>query len=264
MTIYSRLAETLQYINPNFYKRRFFKKQVALKQTNLLERNIEPELFWIQSFLSSDDVFMDVGANVGAYLYALEGIVPAPQTYAFEPSKKLSRRLRRIFPGCHVFPIALSDKNEQAALTTPKINGEKIRSRSTLRNDLTEKNQDGSSEESVKVIRLDDWAYLEHLHRLSFIKIDVEGNERNVIQGAKKTIARFRPTLMIEIEQRHHQIPVWQVVEEICLLGYKPFYLNRTTLTLSPLTEKFLGEQNEGEVKNYAQYINNIIFTPEK
>jgi hypothetical protein len=38
-------------------------------------------------------------------------------------------------------------------------------------------------------------------HHISFIKIDAEGSEPLVLQGARKTLARFRPTIHIEVNK---------------------------------------------------------------
>jgi Methyltransferase FkbM domain len=39
--------------------------------------------------------------------------------------------------------------------------------------------------------------------RLDFVKIDVEGGELHVLHGGRRTIDRFRPTMLIEIESHH-------------------------------------------------------------
>ena len=98
----------------------------------------------------------------------------------------------------------------------------------------------------------------------NFIKIDVEGNELKTLRGAKKTIEKFKPTLMAEIEQRHHTEPVWDIISEIEDWGFDANYLDRNSLTLRKLEHEFLEEQNSENVKNYKQYINNIIFVPRK
>ncbi len=87
MSIYSKLAENLQYISPSYYKSRFFKKLKGLSAQNLLERKVEPEFLWIKEVLEKDSVFMDVGANVGAYLYTLENHLKPENIYAFEPNQ---------------------------------------------------------------------------------------------------------------------------------------------------------------------------------
>ncbi len=102
---------------------------------------------------------------------------------------------------------------------------------------------------------------MEHFNRLDFIKIDVEGNEIKTLSGAKETIRQFMPTLMVEMEQRHHQTPIWNEISEVQSWGYEVKYLNRNSFTLEILTEDIL-LQNTNDEKNKTQYINNIIFIP--
>jgi hypothetical protein len=83
------------------------------------------------------------------------------------------------------------------------------------------------------------------------------------VRGAKQTILKFRPTLMVEIEQRHHDEPVWNLIDEIEGWKYTAHYLDRESFRLCPLAEDLIKAQNSDEVKNKKNYINNIIFIPE-
>ena len=82
------------------------------------------------------------------------------------------------------------------------------------------------------------------------------------LRGAKKTIEKYQPILMVEMEQRHHKENLWTLISEIADWGYSVNYLDRETLKPKILTEEFLNQQNPDNVKNYKDYINNIIFLP--
>ncbi len=261
MSLYQKIAEKLQYISPDFYKKRYFKNLNNLNKDNFSERNIEPELVWIKEYLPKNAVILDIGANVGTFLYQLENRLNHEHIYGFEPNKKLYRRLKRLFPSMHILPLALSDENMTAEFKVPVINGKTIPSRGTLNTSYKEKGEEKSYTEKVKVIKLDEWAALEHFNRLDFIKIDVEGNEIKTLSGAKETIKKFLPTLMVEMEQRHHPTPIWKEISEVANWGYDAKYLNRDRFTLEPLTEDII-LQNTNDEKNKTQYINNIIFIP--
>ncbi|WP_312751986.1 FkbM family methyltransferase [Epilithonimonas hominis] len=262
MSIYSKLAENLQYISPSYYKSRFFKKLKGLTSQNLLERKVEPEFLWIKEILEKDSVFMDVGANVGAYLYTLENHLNLENIFAFEPYPQLFKRLKRLFPKVNLFSVALSDISTIAEFKIPVINGEKIHTRGTLQTSIKEKNEEKTILQKVEVKPLDELNL--NLKNLSFIKIDVEGNEMQTLRGAKKTIEKYQPILMVEMEQRHHKENLWTLISEIADWGYSVNYLDRETLKPKLLTEEFLNQQNPDNVKNYKDYINNIIFLPIK
>ena len=278
MSVYSKLAENLQYISPTYYKSRFFKKLKGLSAQNLLERKVEPEFLWIKEILTKNSVFMDVGANVGAYLYTLENHLKPENIYAFEPNQQLFKRLKRLFPKVNLFSLALSDVSTIAEFKIPVINGEKVHTRGTLQTSIKEKNEEKTILQKVEVKPLDDLVFDEgyieqdrnaqtnkfNLKKLDFIKIDVEGNEMQTLRGAKKTIEKFKPILMVEMEQRHHKENLWTLISEITDWGYSVNFLDRKTLQPKLLTEEFLNQQNPDNVKNYKDYINNIIFLPRK
>lgn len=276
MSVYSKLAENLQYISPTYYKSRFFKKLKGLSAQNLLERKVEPEFLWIKEILTKNSVFMDVGANVGAYLYTLENHLKPENIYAFEPNQQLFKRLKRLFPKVNLLSFALSDVSTIAEFKIPVINGEKVHTRGTLQTSIKEKNEEKTILQKVEVKPLDDLVFDEgyieqdrnaqtnkfNLKKLDFIKIDVEGNEMQTLRGAKKTIEIFKPILMVEMEQRHHKENLWTLISEIADWGYSVNFLDRKTLQPKLLTEDFLNQQNPDNVKNYKDYINNIIFLP--
>lgn len=260
MSVYSKLAENLQYISPTFYKSRFFKKLKGLDAHNLLERKVEPEFLWIKSILTNDAVFMDVGANVGAYLFTLENHLKPENIFSFEPNPQLFKRLQRLFQRVNLSSVALSDISTIAEFKIPVINGEKVHTRGTLQTSIKEKNEEKTILQKVEVKPLDDLDL--KFQKLDFIKIDVEGNEMQTLRGAKKTIQKYRPILMVEMEQRHHNENLWTLISEIAAWGYSVNYLDRETLQPKVLTEDFLNQQNPDNVKNYKNYINNIIFLP--
>ena len=93
------------------------------------------------------------------------------------------------------------------------------------------------------------------------IKIDVEGHEAQVIEGAKKTLEASKPVIVFEIEQRHiGQTPIENVFQNFFDLGYRGMFLS---------DEKVIDIddfQYEKYQKPYLEnvfsenYINNFIF----
>ena len=93
--------------------------------------------------------------------------------------------------------------------------------------------------------RIDD---INFKNKISFIKIDVEGHEIEVINGAKLTIKKNKPILLVEIEEQHSKKKVDESINYINKLGYKSFYYEQDSL------------KNTSELKNFKLY-NNYIFT---
>ena len=62
---------------------------------------------------------------------------------------------------------------------------------------------------------------------VTFIKIDVEGSERDVLEGARATIARERPPLLLELLSGTHDDP-GALTAEICKdFGYEAFIVQK-------------------------------------
>ena len=93
---------------------------------------------------------------------------------------------------------------------------------------------------------LDDFNFNNHI---SFIKIDVEGHELEVLKGAKKTIKKFKPNMLIEIEERHSNKKEQTTIDYICSLGYKSFVYDQKKLVQTSLI-------------NNLEKFNNFIFKP--
>ncbi len=139
--------------------------------------------------LSSDSNCVDVGANVGQLLRTFTTLAPAGHHIAYEPVPSLSAELRRRFPQVEVRPAAVSDRGGQ----TEFVVDTRLPSRSSLR-PIADRSQ--TTTIRVPVERLDDGlpdGYVPHL-----LKIDVEGAEHLVLEGARKTIRRHRPVIVFE------------------------------------------------------------------
>ena len=111
---------------------------------------------------------------------------------------------------------------------------------------------------SVKVSTVDSYEFDD----VDLIKIDVEGHEKSVIEGALKTIKKTQPILLVEIEQRHIEKEIEDIFQLILNLNYNGFFLLDNSLT--PL-EEFSYEKNQKPFLDNVivkEYINNFIFVP--
>ena len=256
---YYALAQNFIFLSPTIYKTRFYKKYIRLSWQNVFEREVEPEVLWLKEFLNQKSVFIDVGAGTGDYIYFLDYLLFPENIHAFEPNRKHYKRLKRLFPKSDILPFALADESKAATLNIPMTGNEEHPENGTLR-PISESEELKVKTQKTEVTTLDEWVEKKELEKLDFIKIDVAGQEINVLKGAEKLIQKFRPALMVKMEQEFHEENIWDIITQIAELGYAPHYLDRDSFTLKPLSEEFINSQNAIFAKDDKYHIKNIIF----
>jgi FkbM family methyltransferase len=158
--------------------------------------------------------------------------------------------------------VALSDVQADASLRVL----ERDEGRSTIERDNTLEDPDGSDkyEITVPTRRLDDYG----LDAVGFVKIDVEGHELAVLRGGSTTLQRFRPTILVEIEERHKPNSINDVNEFLAALGYNGYFI--LSRDLRPIAEFDLSKHQNvehigGWKTNWQRsgvYVNNFFFVP--
>lgn len=164
----------------------------------------EPNEFaFLGQVLAPGMVFFDVGANDGYFtLFAARRVGPTGRVIAVEPSSRERINLQRNLDtnrlaNVTVVPLALGESKGTASLRLAKGAHS---GHNTLGNFAHAGVQTDSFEEVV-VDTLDAVATRLGLSRVDFIKIDVEGAEASVIDGAKDVLRRLRPTLLLEVNE---------------------------------------------------------------
>ena len=205
-------------------------KYFAYLRRWLLRR--EPEFGMLASLVSSGRAVLDVGANRGVYTQALLGLAPA--VHAFEPNPALVARLSRLRdPRLTIHPFALGDRDGEATLKVPVSRwGRSSTQRATIAG-IEPSRGDRHAEIQVPVRRLDSIGVSD----VGFIKIDVEGFETQVIDGARETLERCRPTMLIEIEETHTKQPPSAFIDQLAALGYACYALVGGVLTEAHLVD---------------------------
>ena len=224
----------------------------------------EPELYELAWLAEKGTIVVDIGANKGAYTYALSRIVGKKGlVLAFEPIAELADYLRRACIQLHlpvrVEQCCLSDKEGFADLFIPIENKELQTGLASL---AKTENGDGDIRK-VKTKRLDD--LLENRdRRVSFIKCDVEGHEIEVFQGTLEILKSDRPNLLVEIEQRHFEEPIEKHFEFFQEQGYKPFFLDYSdgTKKVTAVNFDLFPTFTPNNFEESTNYVYNFIFLP--
>jgi FkbM family methyltransferase len=164
---------------------------------------IDPNEFaFLDRILQPGMTFLDAGANEGVYtVFAAKRLGPSGTVWAFEPSLREAGRLRRNLDlnnlSARVFPLALADRAGHAEMSVAGYGHEGLNTMGKFVHEIEERGK-----EIIQVTRLDDAVSENPLSRLDVIKIDVEGAELKLLQGAAATLRRYRPLLLFEASDR--------------------------------------------------------------
>lgn len=183
-------------------------------------RRGEPELRFLPQLVARDKIALDIGANRGVYSYVLSTL--CERVVAFEPNPKMFAILKRgLRKNATAHQVALSNANGEAELSFPLVPGKQDKFSNQRASLLT---HDGASERRVVRVQtrtLDSFG----LRNVGFIKIDVEGFEQSVLDGARETLARERPTILVEMAEVHTHAPIERSIEAVQARRYDVFFL---------------------------------------
>jgi len=163
---------------------------------------------FIQSSIVPGNTVLDIGSHKAGYLYFMaRHACPGGKVIAFEPQEELYRyllRIKKIFKWDHVHVenTAISDDNGIATMFVPENKRKKDSSCPGATIAISFHPSGYANAATVVTETLDSYCSRMKITP-DFIKIDVEGNELNVLRGALATLKRCSPKIHIEIEARH-------------------------------------------------------------
>jgi FkbM family methyltransferase len=142
------------------------------------------------------DTVLDVGANIGctSILFGerarkVFSFEPSPTTFKFlakniQTSGLTNVRLKNIGLGINggTFELTFSADNRSGAFVSNKVQASA-----------------GHQVETIAIVNGDAFVQQAQIGAVNFIKIDVEGFERHVIEGLGQTIAAFKPVVVLEL-----------------------------------------------------------------
>ena len=146
---------------------------------------------------SSTPTILDVGANIGLHSIRWIDAFPDGECFAFEPSRATAEILRRnvalngLDERVEVIEQALADTAGERTFFSASDDAYSSL-RDTRRKTITETYP-------VDVTTVDAFVEARSLTKVDLIKIDVEGLEGQVLQGAEHTLEALRPNLFVEI-----------------------------------------------------------------
>ena len=190
--------EKKSYIKKNFLNHEvsfFIPNQVIAWRVKTLFTQEPENIEWINNFENKLNIFWDIGGNIG--LYSIYSALKHKnlQIYCFEPStsnlRTLSRNIsiKNLQNRININQFALSDKKNiyQTMHETHFIEGHSM-STFSYNTDFEGKNLVPEQKYNIYGTSIDNLIEAKILKCPNYIKLDVDGIEHKILDGAKKTL----------------------------------------------------------------------------
>jgi FkbM family methyltransferase len=202
----------------NFYGHKiYFPKNIGGSILNALywkKNGFEPEIGYLMNLLAKkNDVFIDVGTNIGIYSVLVQKSNPNIKTLCIEPIKELVKK-SRVFQNANnttnyeLFEVALSDSTGETEIFVPALDEFQETTTASLSNTFFYNQKLKGEYRKIKKYRFYDFidALKTPLQGNVLIKIDVEGHELSVLRGCEDYLISHKPLVFLEIEMTRENI----------------------------------------------------------
>ena len=136
-------------------------------------------------------VVFDVGAYEGQWLAIVLSICPSAQIHAFEPQKTLAAQIQFNYPSVKINNIALGDAEGELDLFD-YADQPGSQHASLLEGVIDGIHRGTSKSQRVSISTLNNYCEQNNIEYIDYLKVDVEGFELKVLQGAKRLIKENR------------------------------------------------------------------------
>jgi len=207
----------------------------------------------MRAFIRPGDLCLDVGANIGWHTLLLSRLVGSSgHVHAFEPNPSVLKLLNENLHlndigNTTVHPVAVGNVNGEAFFNAPPVGSKEAGNGYMVNSSLDE----GNGVIRVPICVLD--SLLLSGRPVRFIKIDVEGYEAGVLQGASHILARYRPIVCMEQLDTH--------------VKRAGFAAEAPTSVLRGLGYTFLSYGDRGQpapIVNVVDYVGEILAVPQE
>ena len=188
-----------------------------IKEMGHLLRLIQPYVpeQIIPKFCKPGNVVMDIGANVGEWTLNMAKMVSdTGRVFSIEPNPSMAQALKKTvainnLSQVSIFQGAMSNQTGHLDLTIPYTqDGQALPFGSQMGNEYTPPSKDVAvswgamaTTKTIKIqtTSIDSYISDKGIPKLDFIKVDVEGHEKYVIEGGIQTLRTFKPALFLEV-----------------------------------------------------------------
>jgi FkbM family methyltransferase len=205
---------------------------VAGSTADLIQRYLyvfgvwEPNLsYWLRDHLRPGDVVVDVGANIGYFsLLGASCVGPTGRVIAFEPVPSIADALEKAVAANGYLVEVHREVASDVVGTTEVFRAAEgnIGRSSTIAGD------DAASEGLIRTVRVADVVDAASWPRITFVKVDVEGDEMRVLRGMEPLLRALSPdaAVLVEVSPDDLEVRGGSAAELLTFMenaGFQPF-----------------------------------------
>lgn len=182
-----------------------------------------PEMMFVKKILTSNSIFFDVGANIGAFTLVASSVISDGKIYSFEPTPSVLEilyqniKINKLEERVKVIEKVVSNKNGKEEFAIENVS------------EYSHISSNNSKGVSIPSIRLEDFCKKEKVSSIDIIKIDIEGAALLALKGLEEYLkARKVKTLIVELsgDSVMYGSTSQQVIDYLKQFGYLTFKLN--------------------------------------
>jgi len=214
-----------------FYNVNKFLFQLSLRGMGILNHEtdyITGEIFWLKKYLKNIDkpLVIDIGANIGKYSSKILEINTNSNLIAFEPHPKTYNVLCSNINSKNFKAYNLGVGKEKDILKLYDYADNDGSAHASVYKDVIEDiHSKTSTSHEVQIVNLDDFLNIE---KIDLLKIDTEGNEFNVLQGAKKHLESNK------VQAIHFEFNEMNIISKTTFKDFMDFLPNYNLFRILP------------------------------
>ncbi len=222
-------SRTKNYLQKYFVRKLFGRKLYSrIKFFKILFKAKVGSKYEITSILldvlRDDDVFFDIGANLGQYILRIKTkFKNGVNVFAFEPVisnyKMLNSYIEKKYKNVILEHYAVSDTEGEDVLYIPLIDEIEVDTQASIDLKNRENYYNNFIKQEIRKITVDKYVENKGLKRIDYLKVDTEGNDTKVLAGALESIRKFTPVIFCEDMEN------LEIISELERMSYKRYMI---------------------------------------
>jgi FkbM family methyltransferase len=205
-----------------------------LEALDLIDTIIALDQYRAAGLLTDRSVVIDAGANIGAFSVFAGSLTPHGSVYAFEPDPRAFGLLEKniaSYLNIRGYNIGLGDVSKRRKLYSLSHDTFNTTYEDSGRVEIVRSKGPVTAVDS-QITTIDEFVAQQNINRVDFIKIDTEGYEAKVIEGARDTIKKHRPIIVMAGYHHSDDVAVLPSLVDSIVENYRCSIEDRGDLTL--------------------------------